>query len=104
MPIKKHRIIYCYEFEDNSAYIGLTCDLHDRHRKRFKDESHKNDSVRVHHESTGFSYQLKTLTDPLPPAKAQKMEEKFIKTYRKNGWKILNKAPAGSLGAPKKKK
>ena len=54
----KPRCIYAYEFEDNSVYIGLTCNLNDRKRR------HKtNGTVFEYIQKTNSKYNIIQLTD-----------------------------------------
>lgn len=89
------RIIYCYEFEDNSIYIGLTKDFKARHRSRlFKN----NCCVMEHIKNTGLQPTIKFLTDFIPALTAQIKEQDYIDDYRNKGYNILNKVRGGGLG------
>ncbi|MFD0863892.1 hypothetical protein ACFQ1M_16880 [Sungkyunkwania multivorans] len=94
MSVKGHkykRALYVYEFENNSAYIGLTFDYHKRdmeHRRR----------GRVFRELKKSSAKFIKLNKWLEAEVAQNEEKKLIEKYRNNGWRILNVVTAGSLG------
>ena len=89
------RLIYSYEFLDNSVYVGLTKNFKIReiHRKR-----NKNDSVTKHIKNTNLKPKIKFLTEFIPAIEAQKIEQFYIDKYKLEGWNILNKTKAGSLG------
>jgi hypothetical protein len=42
---KRHKCVYCYEFSDNSVYVGITCDFNRRKSDR---ESRQYDTVTQH--------------------------------------------------------
>lgn len=89
------RIIYCYEFDDKSIYIGLTKNFKRRHYYR---QYKNNDCVMNHIKNTGLQPTIKFLTEFIPAEEAQLKEQEFIDKYRNEGFKILNKIKAGSLG------
>lgn len=90
------RIVYVYEFPDNSAYIGLTLNKEDRdrrHKQKIKS------AVFKHIQATGLQPTLKYVSDDYIDAEdARKLEHCTIEEYRAKGWNILNKASAGGLG------
>lgn len=89
------RLVYAFEFPDNSVYVGLTYNM-DRREKQHEDRG----SVSEHFAKTKEKPTLKIIsTDYIDASDAQKMEDCTIELYKTNGWKILNKAKAGSLGA-----
>jgi len=88
------RVVYAFEFPDNSVYVGLTHDVEKRERQH-QDRG----SVSEHMKETNLLPELILISDDYIDANdAQKMEACTIESYRSNGWKILNKAKAGSLG------
>jgi predicted GIY-YIG superfamily endonuclease len=88
------RVVYAFEFPDNSVYIGLTHDVSKR-EKQHQIEG----SVSKHIKETNLLPELILISDDYIDANdAQKMEACTIESYRSNGWKILNRAKAGSLG------
>jgi predicted GIY-YIG superfamily endonuclease len=90
------RCVYVYEFSDNSAYIGLTYNLEKRNISR---KTQIYDGVTKHISETDLIPELKQLSDYIPTNEASLLENKYIKIYRDNGWKILNKTKGGELGS-----
>ena len=88
----KKRCIYVYEFSDKSAYIGLTCNVDERHNEHLKKGSVCN------HMKMNSIYTLKKLTDYIDVDEAKLLEGEFVKKYKLNGWKILNKIKTGGTG------
>lgn len=89
------RVVYAFEFPDNSVYIGLTHDVKKRERQH-QDRG----SVSEHFKETNLTPNLVIISDDYIDANdAQKMEACTIELYRSNGWNILNKSKAGSLGS-----
>lgn len=88
------RCVYVYEFNDNSAYIGLTCDLKRRNNEHLKNI---NGSVYKHLLNNNITYKLKQLSDYIDKNDASNLEIKTICEYSKK-WKILNKNVGGALG------
>lgn len=93
------RYNYIYEFPDNHAYIGLTCDIDRRNNDHFTDEK---SIVYKHARKSGLIPIL--INDGLKDVKiSQERESELISDYKKNGWIILNKSKAGGLGSVKTK-
>jgi predicted GIY-YIG superfamily endonuclease len=91
------RLIYTYEFPDNTVYVGLTFDLNERDRQHRKKE---NSQVYKHIKETGLEPVFKQITDDFVSAlDAKVMEQQTIEKYANEGWKILNLAKAGGLGS-----
>ena len=93
--------IYGYFDNDNkSVYIGLT-------KRKYRDKQHRSFAHNKGYDSV-MSYFI-NINKELPPqtiiekdltsSEAQKKEEYYIDYYRQNGWNIINKAKAGSLGS-----
>lgn len=93
---KYKRCIYCYEFSDNSVYVGLTYNLDVRQNNRNSD---KNDQVTKHIKETNSQPTRKQLTDYIDVNDAIKLEEFYVKKYIKEGWNILNKSKTGGIGS-----
>lgn len=96
---RNKRMVYVYEFPDKSVYVGLTFDENQR---------------KIGHtiKGTVFNYIKKTGLKPeyknvslgyIPVVDAQNMEECVIEDYRFRGWRILNIAKSGGLGACERK-
>lgn len=91
------RLIYAYEFPDNSVYVGLTFDLGERDRQHRKKESSR---VFQHIQSTGLEPNFIQVTDDFVSAvDAKILEQQTIERYANEGWQILNLAKAGGLGS-----
>jgi predicted GIY-YIG superfamily endonuclease len=95
---KYFRCIYVWEFEDNSAYIGLTGNLEERTNYH---NYNKNSPV-LKYKKMIINPICKQLSDYVVKEEAQILEEYFINKYKQAGWNILNKAKAGSLGGSNK--
>jgi hypothetical protein len=95
------RLVYAYEFPDNSVYVGLTFDKEDRdYRHKTKEKS----AVFQHIKKTGNQPIIKFISDDYIDAEdARNLEHCTIEKYRQEGWTILNKAKAGGLGGCAKK-
>jgi hypothetical protein len=99
----KERIIYCYEFTENkTAYVGLTYNIKRRHKAHSGlEKRYGKITSSVYHfsQKTGETPKLVILTkSKITEEEAPKIEGFYIEIYRKNGWTLLNKAKAGSLG------
>lgn len=85
--------IYAYEFQDGTAYIGLTFQL-DKRRERHAIKGPVFEHQRV---CPNFAFQI--LEDGLPaPTAAAERERVWIAKYRANGWVLLNTSGGGSVG------
>lgn len=89
------RKIYAFEFEDNSAYVGLSYDPYVRLQRHLHEED---SSVYLHIKSTQCPYEFKVLTELLDKDEAAVMEETFRLKYAEEGWHILNRMKCGGLG------
>ena len=90
------RLVYVYEFDDKTVYVGLTGnDL-----KRSNSHSTSNDSpVYRHQQETGLNPIKKIITDGyIYSEDAKVIEDETIQKYKTEGWNLLNKAKAGGLG------
>ena len=92
------RMVYAYEFSDNSVYIGLTLNKEKRHL------SH-NDLVKVsspvakHILKTKLTPEYKVISDYIDAKDAQDLENCTIESYKQEGWNVLNSHKGGGLGA-----
>ena len=89
------KIVYAYEFPDNSVYVGLT------YNTKMRDWDHRtnpNSQVYKHIMKTNSSPELKFLTTSIPWNEAKDLEGKFEKEYQDKGWNVLNVATTGGLG------
>lgn len=89
------RALYVFEFEDKSAYVGLTYDYEERFNYHYN-QGYVSEKL----EECGADFIM--LNEFYTPERAAKEEKKLIKKYKDKGWKILNRAPAGSIGAKEK--
>lgn len=93
------RKVYVYTFNDEYAYVGLTDDVKRRKNEHLHKYSHKKVSpVLRHSRETGEDYKYKELTDWLDAETAAKVEDDYIKQYKADGWKMLNRMRGGGLG------
>ena len=89
------RTIYAYEFKElNSVYVGLTYDI----KVRNKDHHIKGTLYDFTKEHNIDSFEPIVLEENIKYDKAGEVEDFYINQYRKNGWNLINKAKAGSLG------
>ncbi len=87
------RLIYAFEFDDNSAYVGLTCNANKRIWGHLNSTSYIIDKVR-----NGTNYNVLLLTDYIDAIAASTYEQNYIDGYAELGWTILNKRKGGGLG------
>lgn len=97
------RTIYAYEFSDGAAYVGLT------NWPEHRDYQHRwnkgNSSVYDYSINNNIEIPIiKILEENVNSNNAGNVENKWIKFYQNNGWKIINKVKGGSLGATQGKK
>lgn len=95
LPNYYKRLIYVYTFEDNTCYIGLTCDIERRHKQHMDD---LNSAVNKHMIDTGFIPKIEIKSDYIDVRDAVILEEKTLNYYKKMGFVILNKNKTGSIG------
>ena len=89
------RCIYAAEFNDNSAYIGLTYSTKTRWLDHLRDEE---SAVYIYIKEKGVEPKWRQLTDYMDYQEASKQEGVWKKKYAKEGWTILNRAKTGALG------
>lgn len=89
------RLVYVYEFEDRSVYVGLTMDVGTRHLTH---TTNQRSPVFKHMKNTNLTPEHKILTDYLDYKDAQLIEKNLIDDYRKNDWNVLNIKDGGQLG------
>ncbi|TMI95344.1 MAG: hypothetical protein E6H08_06920 [Bacteroidetes bacterium] len=92
---RRHKLIYSYEFPDRAVYVGLTYNIQDRKTRRKAD---LDDAVTKHITQTELNPSIRLLTDYISVDNAVKQEARYIKLYQENGWSVLNKSKAGSVG------
>lgn len=91
------RCVYAYEFPEMVCYVGLTFNI------KVRDISHRSSDT-----SQVYLYAKKNnidipkpiqLTDYIDKDEASDKETLFYEKYKSEGWKMLNKAKTGGLGA-----
>jgi len=98
LPNFYKRLIYVYEFLDNSCYVGLTCNLDRRNKQHLKD---MNSSVYKYIKNKKLQPTLIIKSDYINIKDAVEMEENILSLYIEKGWNILNKNKTGSIGVTK---
>jgi predicted GIY-YIG superfamily endonuclease len=93
---KCKRLVYVYEFPDNSCYIGLTYNITVRNNQHIS--YNNNSAVRNHIEKTNLIPKLVLISNYIEINESIDLEEKTLLTYKGNGWNILNKAKTGNTG------
>jgi predicted GIY-YIG superfamily endonuclease len=91
------RCLYCFEFSDNTVYIGLTKNI--EIRKNFHYNNSKSSVYRKIKKTSimpRFSY-----GDYEPQNIAKNKEIETIEKYKNSGWRVLNKTNGGELGMNK---
>lgn len=91
-------LVYSYEFvEENAVYIGRT--LIKRRKERDKQHLFIMDSVSTFAKELDVPVpEMKILEEGLTLEEGVQKEAWWIEKYRIDGWRILNKAKAGSIG------
>lgn len=102
---KNNYVVYCYKDEEtNSVYVGLTNSLKRRHKQHYngilKHGEVQYDTVYRFFHSLGKAIpEPVVLKEGLYAKEAQDFEGYYIELYKSEGFKVLNLAKAGSLGA-----
>lgn len=96
----KNHIVYAYEINKlNSVYIGRTM------RPSIRKQQHKIDTKDtlykfiLSNSLTNDDVEYKVLIDGLNASDSQYYEDFYINQYKDDGWVLINKAKAGSLGS-----
>ena len=90
---RMNRMIYCFEFSDNHAYVGLTYNI----SKRVKGH-YKKGCVSKYILSSGLQPKLIHLTDYVDVKEAKELEGFYLEQYKLNGWVMLNTGKTGNTG------
>ena len=95
---KYYRCVYVYEFtKQKSCYVGLTYSIHLRHLQHNNSKTYS--AVREFCEKNNIEMVSPIqLTDYIEKNEASKMEKYYVEKYKDEGWNILNRQTAGSLG------
>jgi len=93
------RCIYVYEFSDNYAYVGLTCNYNRRqHEHLMKNKS----PISKHISETNLIPKTFIISDGYIYVKnAQYLEKEIYLKYKNNGWNMLNSNRTGGIGSQK---
>lgn len=91
-------LVYSYEFiQENAVYVGRT--LVKRCKERDRQHLFKIDSVSSFAKEKGIAVpEMKVLESGLTLDEGVNKEAWWIEKYREEGWVVLNKAKAGSIG------
>lgn len=93
---KYKRLVYVYEFEDKSVYVGLTGNDNKRSTTH---GSSKNSPVFKHQQKYNLTPTKLIITNGyIDSEEAKKIECDTVEKYNNEGWNVLNKAKAGGLG------
>lgn len=97
---KYKRLVYVYEFEDRTCYIGLTGnDIKRSHSHRTDLKS----PVYRYSQKTGLTPIKRIITDGYIDSElARNIEHETIEEYKTEGWNVLNIFKAGGLGGSDK--
>jgi len=90
-----NRAIYCFEFSNNSVYIGLTYNLNKRKSEHL---TSKRSTVYNYINDNNIVPNFKQLSDYCSVEQSQYLEEYYLNKYIKDGWNIINKNKTGSIG------
>ncbi len=90
------RLVYVYEFSDNSVYVGLT---YNEKKREIEHSVMGKTPVSKHIRKTGLTPIKKIISDGyIDSHVAQEIEKDLIMEYQLNGWNILNRNGGGTLG------
>ena len=95
-----NRMVYCYEFLDNTVYIGIT---YNEEKRKSEHLNNKRGPVAEYMVYSGLKPIYKKLCGYLEVKLAQVKEQDYIDMYKKKGWKVLNSSKGGALGGNKRK-
>ena len=105
---KRVYIVYVYTFLDNTAYVGLTKQLQERHKEHNRMKRGKYDTVKQHAIDLGIDLPNPIiLEENLTAEEAQEKEGYWVDKFKEDGINVLNKAKTGkessSLGGVNRK-
>ncbi len=93
-----NRFIYVIEFENNSVYVGLTCDLERRKLEHIKNSSNKYINEYI---SNDIKHKFNSDNILYSADDAVKIECSLIGEYKDKGFNVLNINKGGGLGNKK---
>ena len=97
---KYKRLVYSFEFPNNSVYVGITHDFEERYKNHFSD---KQSQVYKEYMVSNLRPSVKLLSEYVDVNEAIKLEKYFVEKYKTDGFRILNVAKTGGLGGVNKK-
>ena len=89
---RNFRGIYIIEFEDKTAYVGLTHDFKERLERHRREKSKV--GIKIDH----VKHKVFPPKKYVSKSNAIELERKLMGRYRRLGWQLLNVKPGGSLG------
>lgn len=100
----KIHYIYVYEFNDyNTAYVGRTINIKQRHRQHISKKCVVSTFISKNKIVLDENYLPKILERGLTSSESQKKECEYIEKYKNDGWVLLNIAKGGSVGSLSRK-
>ena len=100
----KIHFVYVYEFpEYNTAYIGRTINIKQRHKQHLNKKCSISNFLREKNIIFSDLKYPKILKSELTSSESQKAECDYINLYKEKGWILLNKAKGGSIGSLSRK-
>ena len=87
------RLVYLYQFTDNSIYVGIT-----NNRNSRKGSHLKSGPVHDHIKKTGLTPLYSEFTEYIDALEARKLEGWYVDQYKLQGYNVLNTAKPGGLG------
>lgn len=94
----KNRMIYAYEFSDNTVYVGLTCNSIRRNEQHLGHEKDKRSAVTKYIEKTKMEPLYVKISNYIDVEKAILLEAETVENYKNNGWNVLNQRKTGGIG------
>lgn len=94
IKMKKY-VIYIALFRDGAVYVGLTSNFEQRKKKHLSDRS---SPIKQYIYQTGLTVKFYQVSDSLTEDKAQVVEREKIRSFRTDGFTVLNRNRGGSIG------
>jgi len=91
----RKRLVYSYEFSDNSVYVGITCDENRRNNQHIEMFGAVYDHIK---ETNIIPIKRIISSGYIEASDAQNLECDTVSKYVLNGWNLLNKNKTGGLG------
>lgn len=91
------RCIYVYLFKNKVCYVGLTYNIHERHKQHISGNHYS--AVYSYAQQNGIEIpEPEQITEYLDIKEAKKLENYYIKKYEKEGYFVLNRVSGGAVG------